>query len=142
MKYEEYAYYSSEISQLERLLSKLPEERSIERMGLRYQLSIAKERIEGVPIPPIPQTAYVTFSGKPVTGHDGIDANFSATAVGLSPTRLPLQPQGMQETLDRRVPFQGKGLDNLSSPEWPSARSVSRWNCQVMDRTVERRGGY
>ena len=110
MKYEEYAYYSSEISQLERLLSKLPEERSIERMGLRYQLSIAKERIEGVPIPPIPQTAYVTFSGKPVTGHDGIDANFSATAVGLFTDAVAIAAAGFAGDLRSTGPVPRKGI--------------------------------
>ena len=83
MRYEEYAYDASEISQLENILSKMPEERVVERMGLEYRLSIARERIKRVPIPEVPQRVYVTFQGRPVREDSGIDANFSSTAMKL-----------------------------------------------------------
>ena len=83
MRYEDYAYHASEITQLERLLEKMPEEMTVERLGIEYQLSQTKERIEGVPIPPVPQKVHVMFRGKPVYEESGIDANFSARAMKL-----------------------------------------------------------
>ena len=83
MKYEEYAYHASEITHLERLLEKTPKDMTVERLGIEHRLTKAKERIEGVPVPPVPQKAYVSFRGKPVHGEYGIDANFSARAMKL-----------------------------------------------------------
>ena len=83
MKYDEYASNASEITYLEALLDGMPEERFIERMGLEHRLSIARERIEGVPVPEVPQKVYVTFRGKPVLEDFGIDAHFGANAIKL-----------------------------------------------------------
>ena len=83
MKYEDYTYHASEITQLERLLEKMPEEMTVERLGIEHALSRARGRIEGVPIPPVPQKVHVTFRGKPVYEESGIDANFGARAMKL-----------------------------------------------------------
>ena len=83
MKYEDYAYDASEITQLERLLEKMPEEMTVERLGIEQQLSRARERIQGVPIPPVPQKVHVMFRGKPVYEGSGIDANFGTRAMKL-----------------------------------------------------------
>ena len=61
MKYEEYAFHASEVNLLESLLEKTPMNMTVERLGIEHRLAKAKERIEGVPIPPAPQKAYVSF---------------------------------------------------------------------------------
>lgn len=100
MRYEEYAYHASEITQLERLLEKMPEEMTVERLGIEQQLSRARERIEGVPIPPVPQKVHVTFRGKPVYGQSGIDANFGARAMKLFADAVAMAAAGSAGILE------------------------------------------
>ena len=77
MNYKEYAFTASEITQLEYILSIMPESREIERIGLEYRLEKAKQRLEGVPIPPRPILTDVKFQGKPVVDDVGIEASFT-----------------------------------------------------------------
>ncbi len=100
MRYKEYVYHASEITQLERLLVKMPEEMTVERLGIEHQLSRAKERIEGVPIPPVPQKVQVTFRGKPVYGQTGIDANFGARAMKLFADAVAMAAAGSAGVLE------------------------------------------
>ena len=80
MNYKEYAFTTSEITQLEYMLSKMPEERVVERIGLEHRLEKARRRLEGVPIPPRPIIAHLAFRGKPVVDEVGIDASFAGRA--------------------------------------------------------------
>ena len=111
MRYEEYAGYASEITQLEALLDGMPEERFIERMGLEHRLSVAKERIAGVPVPEVPQKVYVTFGGEPVHEASGIDIQFGAHAMGLFSDALAMTAAGFAGELKSTggVPGRGKG---------------------------------
>ena len=54
MKYEEYVSLASEIAQLEDLLTDLPKDMVIERMGLESRLERFRARIEGVRRPSAP----------------------------------------------------------------------------------------
>ena len=77
MNYKEYASTASEITKIEYILSIMPERRKIQRVGLEYQLEQARKRLEGVPIPPKPKSANISFKGEPVVDGVGIDANFA-----------------------------------------------------------------
>ena len=83
MNYNEYAYGMSEITQLEDLISRLPPDMEVERMGLEYRLARARERMKDIPIPDKPLKAYVTFQGDPVIRDIGIDSTFGADAMRL-----------------------------------------------------------
>ena len=80
MNYKEYAFTASEITQLEYMLNIMPEDREVERIGLEYRLEKARQRLEGIPIPPTPRSADVAFQGEPVVDGVGIDANFAGKA--------------------------------------------------------------
>ena len=77
MNSKEYAFTASEITQLEYILSIMPASREIQRIGLEHRLRKARERLEGVPIPPKPKSVYAHFQGEPVIDGVGIDANFA-----------------------------------------------------------------
>ena len=51
MNRKEYEFTASEINQLEYLMSIMPQDREIERIGLERRLEKARQRLEGVPIP-------------------------------------------------------------------------------------------
>ena len=80
MNYKEYSFTASEITQLEYMLGIMPKDREIERMGLEYRLEKARQRLEGVPIPPRPKSIHVNFQGEPVVNGESIDANFAGKA--------------------------------------------------------------
>ena len=99
MRYEEYIYNASEISQLERLLDKLPEERVVERVGLEHRLSSLKEQMKDIPVPAAPRRVYMTFRGRPVRDDTGIDANFGTTAMGLFTDAVAMAAAGSARDL-------------------------------------------
>ena len=84
MNYKEYSFTASEITQLEYMLSIMPDDLKVERIGLEYRLKKARQRLEGVPIPPRPKSVHANFQGEPVVdmvghgrqlrrqGHDGV----------------------------------------------------------------------
>ena len=80
MNYKEYSFTASEITQLEYMLGIMPKDREIERIGLEYRLEKARQRLEGVPIPPRPKSIHVNFQGEPVVNGESIDANFAGKA--------------------------------------------------------------
>ena len=55
----------------------MPEDHEVERIGLEYRLRKARERLQGVSIPPRPKTVDLAFQGTPVVDGVGIDANFA-----------------------------------------------------------------
>ena len=85
MTYEEYVEIASEIPTLERILRDLPDYRDVERMGMEVRLRRARAKLEGVPVPPRPNTIHVSFQGEPVVDGAGIDTNFAGkTTTALS----------------------------------------------------------
>ena len=90
MKFEEYVFTASEITQLEELLGELPEDMAIERMGLEDRLARAKGRISGIEPPRVPKRARLTFRGRPIHDSSGMDADFGAKAMGVFSDALTL----------------------------------------------------
>ena len=80
MNPKEYEFTASEINQLEYLMSIMPQDREIERIGLERRLEKAKQRLEGVPSSALSPRMTLDFGGKPVVGDAGIDANFAGKA--------------------------------------------------------------
>ena len=80
MNYKEYSFTASEITQLEYMLSIMPKDHEVERIGLEYRLEKARKRLEGVPIPTKPKSIHVNFQGEPVVDGESIDANFAGKA--------------------------------------------------------------
>ena len=104
MDYKEDAFTASEITQLEYILSIMPDNREVERIGLEYRLKKARQKLEGVPVPPRPKlegvpvpprpkTVNVAFQGDPVVDGVGINAEFSGRARRRLQTRLLSQSQ-------------------------------------------------
>ena len=81
MNHKEYTFTASEITQLEYILSLLPESRVVERIGVNYRLKKARESLEGIPIPPKPKTVHIDFRGEPVVDGVGIDANLAGKTI-------------------------------------------------------------
>ena len=63
MNYEESIFISSEIKELESLLSQIPPGNVINRIGLESRLKSANEAISGYDLAPSPQKARLTFRG-------------------------------------------------------------------------------
>ena len=110
MRYDEYAFSASEITQLEALLDGMPEGRFIERLGIEHRLSIVRERIEGIPVPEVPQKVYVTFRGKPVREDLGIDAYFSANAMRLFSDAVAITAASFAGELKPMGSIPGRGM--------------------------------
>ena len=94
MTYNEYMWYRSEIHTLERLLSRLAEDRVVLRIGYEERLQRARQKLEGVIPPPRPKKMEVTFTGEPVQSHYGIDANFAAESVAIISDAVRLATAG------------------------------------------------
>lgn len=95
MRYEEYLLTASEISQLEDLLDRMPEERVIERMGLESQLKRARSKIDGVDPPAPPRKARLSVRGAPVQAGSGIEANFGAKTMALFSDAITVTAAGL-----------------------------------------------
>ncbi|MBN1323683.1 MAG: hypothetical protein JW986_06750 [Methanotrichaceae archaeon] len=102
---KEHHYLLSELTTLERLISKLPESSVIEKMSLEARLNEVKEIISAQQTPFFePARVRLTFRGKPVVKNYGIFTEFAATvldkfvnmvaAVGAS-QNVPLGTRGM-----------------------------------------------
>ena len=94
MNYNEYMWYRSEIYTLERILSRLPEDRVILRIGYEDRLQRARQRLEGVDPPPRPKKMEVSFTGEPVRSYYGIDANFAAESITIISDAVRLATAG------------------------------------------------
>ena len=117
MNYKEYAFTASEITQLEYILSIMPESREIERIGLEYRLEKAKQRLEGVPIPPRPILTDVKFQGKPVVDDVGMEASFTGrTTEGIRRINGSHRRRRHRRAEGDPAPSPTEGLANSSSP--------------------------
>ncbi len=80
MRYKEYVSYRSEIAQLEEILSEIPDDRFIEKIGFESRLETARKAIEGIAPLPSPVYAKILFRGKPVIDTHAISASFATKA--------------------------------------------------------------
>ena len=100
MNYKEYTFTASEITQLEHILSIMPENREVERIGLEHRLARAKEKLEGVPTPKPPQPVRLSFRGKPVVDGESIDANFGGKAAAIFADSMAITVAGSTGQLE------------------------------------------
>ena len=116
MNYKEYAFTASEITQLEYILSIMPEKREIERIGLEHRLKKARQRVEGISIPPKPKSVHVNFQGEPVVDMVGMDANFAGKATTAFAESTAITTAGAAGQLRDRgaIPHQGLGRQLIS----------------------------
>ena len=116
MNYKEYSFTASEITQLEYMLGIMPKDREIERMGLEYRLEKARQRLEGVPIPPRPKSIHVNFQGEPVVNGESIDANFAgkATTAFAESTAITTAGAAGQLRDTGAIPHRGLGRQLVS----------------------------
>ena len=94
MTYDEYMWHRSEIYTLERLLSRLAEDRVVLRIGYEERLQRARQKLEGVVPPPRPKKMGVFFTGEPVQSYYGIDANFAAESIAIISDAVRLATAG------------------------------------------------
>ena len=104
MRYDEYIFTTSEIAELEGLLTDMPEDMVIERMGLEARLEQAKLSIADVDPPAPPKRAYLTFRGKPVLGSHGIASGFGGLAVAAISDAVALVAAGARLQENGRIP--------------------------------------
>ena len=116
MDYREYAFTASEITQLEYMLSIMPENREVERTGLEYRLDKAMKKLEGVPIPPRPNPVHLAFQGEPVADGVGIDAGFAGKATAGFAESTAITTAGVTGQLHDTgaIPHRGLGQQLIS----------------------------
>ena len=116
MNYKEYAFTASEITQLEYILSIMPASREIQRIGLEHRLRKAKERLNGVPIPPKPKIIHVNFRGEAVIDGVGMDTNFAGKVTMGFAGSTAITTAGATGRLDDTggIPNSGLGLQILT----------------------------
>ena len=116
MNYKEYSFTASEITQLEYMLSIMPKDHEIERIGLEHRLEKARQKLEGVPIPTKPKSIHVNFQGEPVVNGESIDANFAgkATTAFAESTAITTAGAAGQLRDTGAIPHQGLGRQLVS----------------------------
>lgn len=113
MNANHYARLSSEINALRELLSEIPEENVIDRMGLEYRLEDAIKKLELSNPYHINKTAKLTFRGNPVIGSEGISASFAAKATSLFTESVAAIAASLTGALHFRGPIPDKQLNQL-----------------------------
>lgn len=81
MNNREYAFVASEVTELKRLLSCIPADNVLERIGLEHRLAQAEEALRQMHAVAVPETIIMTFKGKPVRGTHGIYADFATKVI-------------------------------------------------------------
>jgi hypothetical protein len=116
MNYKEYRPTASEITQLEYMLSIMPDDLDVERIGLEYRLKKARQRLEGVPIPPRPKSVHANFQGELVVDMVGMDANFAGKATTAFAESTAITTAGATGQLHDTgaIPHRGLGRQLIS----------------------------
>lgn len=101
-----YKNLSSEAQNLKHLLSEIPEENVIDRLGLTNRLNSVESELESINPYHINKTAKLTFRGNPVIGSEAISANFAAKATKLFSDAVSAVSAGLSGALQRtgRIP--------------------------------------
>ncbi len=75
--YNELLSIKSEIAEIKRILSEIPEENIIEKLSFQYRLEQVEEELRLFNINKLPEKISITFKGDPVHGIHGINADFA-----------------------------------------------------------------
>jgi predicted Zn-ribbon and HTH transcriptional regulator len=99
MEYNKYIQMSSEKNMLEELLSEIPEDRIIEKMGFQSRLTSIIEELKKYVPQAKPTKAKLTFRGKPVLGTYGIEADFGAKTASAFTTAITAIAASLSDNL-------------------------------------------
>jgi hypothetical protein len=113
MTYEKYIALSSEIKALESLLSDIPAENVIERVGLEHRLTTARDLIANITEYQLVHKARLTFRGRPVFGTHGIAADFASKAASSFTDAVSAIAAGLAENLRYMGPIPDKQKNQL-----------------------------
>ncbi|MHA3081691.1 hypothetical protein ACX1NX_00590 [Acinetobacter sp. ANC 5383] len=103
-----YKNLSSEVQHLKELLSQIPKENVIDRLGLTNRLISAENKLNSINPYHINKTAKLTFRGSPVIGSEAISANFAAKATRLFSDAVSAVSAGLTGALN----FKGRIPDS------------------------------
>lgn len=110
----ERTFLLSEITTLEALLAKIPEEDVIDRMSLEGRLQEVKQALAALPPEEaLPKKAVLTFRGKPVIGTHGISADFGSKAAGAFSDAFAAFAASLSEGLRSMGPIPDKERNQL-----------------------------
>jgi hypothetical protein len=104
----------SEIKELDEILSSIPNENVIERLGFEARLSRAKVALESKQLKVEPEKTRLTFRGAPVFGSEGIAADFAANAAGYFVEAFSAVIAGMRDGLRYMGPIPDKARNQLA----------------------------
>lgn len=113
MTYDEYISISSEIKQLESLLSEIPARNVLQRMSLQTRLNAARNAIANVTEYQLVHKARLTFKGKPVLGTHGIVAEFASKAAGAFTDAVSAIAAGLDDNLKYMGPIPDRQKNQL-----------------------------
>lgn len=104
---------SSEIRELDELLSAIPIDNVIERMSMEARLQNAKEALAALPQQKIMPKVRLTFRGRPVLGSHGISADFGSKAAGAFSDAFSAVVAGLTAGLRNIGPIPNKDKNQL-----------------------------
>ncbi len=113
MNHNEHLALSSEIKQLESVLSNIPQSNVIERISFEERLANAKNILTNLPIPRLGKHARLTFRGTPVFGTHGIAADFAAKASFSFTEAVAAVAAGLSDNLRYMGPIPDKQKNQL-----------------------------
>ncbi|MER2507230.1 MAG: hypothetical protein ABTQ27_00560 [Amaricoccus sp.] len=103
----------SEIKELDSLLSSIPEENVIERVGFEVRLKRARAALERLGLSSEPEQTRLTFRGAPVFRSHGVAADFGAKASGYFAEAFAAILAGMRDKLRYMGPIPDKTGNQL-----------------------------
>jgi hypothetical protein len=113
MNNDQYLSLSAELSFLEELLSEIPEENVIERLGFQNRLLEVKYELDSLNPYHLINKAKLTFQGLPVDGSRAIAASFAAKVTGAFADAIAAISAGWSKHLNYHGPLPDRGSNEL-----------------------------
>ncbi|TEU23346.1 hypothetical protein [Alkanindiges illinoisensis] len=113
MNANQYTRLFSEVDALKTLLSQIPEENVIDRIGLEYRLGKVQEELNAVNPYHINKKAKLTFRGSPVHGSEAISARFAAKATYLFSEAISTLSASFENVLHSMGPIPDSQFNQL-----------------------------
>ncbi|MDX0573833.1 hypothetical protein GOD68_26825 [Sinorhizobium medicae] len=105
---------ASEIDRLERIISEIPEEDAIERAAFEERLEAVRDAFGQLAAVSVPERTRLTFRGTPVTGSQGIKADFGGRATLAFSEAFTAIVAGMKDNLKYMGPIPEKARTQLT----------------------------
>ena len=106
-------FLASEVAELESILSRIPAANTLERFGFEQRLKSAQAALDQVRGGVEPERMQLTFRGLPVTGSQGIAAEFGGKAAVAFAEAFAAIVAGMKERLNFMGPIPEKARNRL-----------------------------